>query len=261
MELCAFQYDIAWEDRERNFALVEAALLSARPGLAPGSLVVLPEMCSSGFSMNVAAAADTPAGETEHFLARLARQYHLTVLGGLARQLPDGTGANEAVAFAPDGSLLCRYRKIHSFSPAGEAEAFTAGQEIVTFPWNGFTVCPLICYDLRFPELFRAAAARGTDLFCVIANWPDRRHGHWTTLLQARAIENQAFVLGVNRSGADPYFHYAGGSTLTSPHGETLADAGSGPGLLRATASPETTTAWRAAFPALRDRRTGLFLS
>jgi predicted amidohydrolase len=216
-------------------------------------------MSTSGFSMNVAAAADTSAGETEVFLARMARHYHLTILGGLARQLSDGKGANEAVAFGPDGSLLCRYRKIHSFSPAGETGAFRAGHEIVTFPWNGFTVCPLICYDLRFPELFRAAVARGTDLFCVIANWPDRRHQHWTTLLQARAIENQAFVLGVNRSGADPHFHYAGGTSLTDPHGATLAAAGDGPELLRATPSPGTAAAWRAAFPALRDRRTDLF--
>ncbi len=259
MELCALQFDLAWEDREANFATVSQALDSARPALAPGSLLVLPEMFSSGFSMNVSQAADTPAAETETFLAGLARQHGIYVLGGLSRQLPDGTGANEALAFSPDGTLLGRYRKIHSFSPAGEAQAFTAGSAIVTFPWNGFTVAPAICYDLRFPELFRAATAAGADLFCVIANWPDRRQQHKTILLRARAIENQAFVLGLNRSGSDPHFNYAGASAIIDPHGEVLAEAGAAPTLLRATISAETAAAWRAQFPALRDRRTDLF--
>jgi len=259
MELCALQLDLVWEDRASNFAAVAAAVAAASPNPAPGSLLVLPEMFSSGFSMNVSRAADTSAAETETFLADLARSHQIYVLGGLARQLPDGTGANEALAFSPHGNLLARYRKIHSFSPAGEAQAFTAGTEIVTFPWNGFTVAPVICYDLRFPELFRAATAAGADLFCVIANWPERRQLHKTILLRARAIENQAFVLGLNRCGTDPHFSYAGASALIDPHGEILAEAGSTPTLLRATISPDTTAAWRAAFPALRDRRTDLF--
>jgi predicted amidohydrolase len=259
MELCALQLDLVWEDRAANFAAVEAALAAAAPRLAPGSLLVLPEMFSSGFSMNVSRAADTSAAETEIFLAALARAHQIYVLGGLARQLPDGSGANEACAFSPHGNLLARYRKIHSFSPAGEAGAFTAGREIVTFPWNGFTVAPVICYDLRFPELFRAATAAGADLFCVIANWPDLRQQHKTILLRARAIENQAFVLGLNRCGTDPHFSYAGASALIGPQGEILTEAGSTPTLLRATLSPDTTAAWRTAFPALRDRRTDLF--
>ena len=259
VELCALQFDLAWEDRASNFAAVQAALQEATPPLAVDSLLVLPEMFAIGFSMNVLQAADTAAAETEVFLAQLARQHHIYVLAGLARQLPDGTGANEAVAFSPDGTLLVRYRKIHSFPPAGEAVAFTAGFQILTFPWNGFTVAPAICYDLRFPELFRAATAAGADLFCVIANWPDRRQAHWTTLLQARAIENQAFVLGVNRCGTDPHFTYPGASALIDPHGVTLTAAGSSPTLLRFTISSKTAATWRAGFPALRDRRTDLF--
>lgn len=258
MELCGLQLDLVWEDRAGNFAAVDAALAAANPPISPGSLLVLPEMFSTGFSMNIRQ-ADTPAAETENYLRQLAQSHQITVLGGLARQLPDGTGANEALAFDPSGALLCRYRKIHSFSPSGEAQAFTAGNQIHTFPWNGFTVAPLICYDLRFPELFRAAATAGADLFCVIANWPDRRHQHKTILLRARAIENQAFVIGVNRCGSDPYFHYAGGSAVINPHGEFITEAGPAPILLRATISPDTTAAWRAAFPALRDRRPNLF--
>ena len=259
MELCALQLDLVWEDRAANFAAVTKALSEATPFLPRGSLLVLPEMFSSGFSMNLLHAADTPAAETENFLATLAGEHGIYVLGGLARQLHDGTGANEAVAFCPDGTLIARYRKIHSFSPAGEAGAFTAGSEIITFPWNGFIVAPVICYDLRFPELFRAATAAGADLFCVISNWPDRRQHHKSLLLRARAIENQAFVLGVNRCGSDPHFTYAGASALIDPHGEILTEACSVPTLLRATISPQAAVDWRAQFPALRDRRTDLF--
>ena len=259
MELCALQLDLVWEDRAANFGAVTKVLAEGVPALAPGSLLVLPEMFSSGFSINVSQAADSPAAETEVCLASLARQHGIYVLGGLARQLPDGKGANEAVAFSPDGALVARYRKIHSFSPAGEAQAFTAGSDVVTFQWNGFTVAPVICYDLRFPELFRAACAAGADLFCVMSNWPDRRQHHQSLLLRARAIENQAFVLGVNRCGSDPHFNYAGGSALIDPHGGILTEAGSTPTLLRATISPQTAAAWRAEFPALRDRRTDLF--
>lgn len=269
MELAALQISLHWEDRAANFDTVRAALSHAAPALVPGSLLVLPELFATGFTMNVETAADTDAAETEVFLRELAHTHQITAVGGVLRRLPDGSGANEAVAIGPDGGLLCRYRKIFPFSPSGEADAFTAGKEIRTFAWNGFTVAPLICYDLRFPEAFRAAAAAGADLFCVMANWPDRRHAHWTTLLRARAIENQAFVLGVNRSGTDPYFHYAGGSMILDPQGATLAEAGPEsaaaaadappPRLLRATIVPETTASWRAQFPALRDRRPDLF--
>ena len=259
MELSAYQFVLVWEDRAANFAAVTRAVTEANPPLAEGSLFVLPEMFSSGFTMNVSGAADSAAAETEVFLADLARQHRIFILGGLARQLPDGSGANEAVAFAPDGSLIARYRKIHSFSPSGEAQAFTAGSGVATFPWNGFTVAPIICYDLRFPEVFRAATAAGADLFCVIANWPDRRQQHKSILLRARAIENQAFVLGLNRCGQDPHFSYAGASALVDPHGDILVAAGAAPTLLRAVISPDTAAAWRAQFPALRDRRLDLF--
>ncbi len=259
MEICGLQLDLAWENRDGNFSAVDRLLTSAEPPLAPGSLLVLPEMFSSGFSMDVSRAADTAAGETEAFLSGLARNHGITVLGGVCRRLPDGAGANEAVAFDPSGTLLCRYRKIQPFSPSGEDTAFQAGDRIVTFPWNGFTVAPFICYDLRFPELFRAASRAGADLFCVIANWPDRRQQHKTLLLRARAVENQAFALGVNRTGSDPNFHYAGASVLVDPMGEIVAEAGTDPAFVRAAISPETTAAWRTAFPALRDCRSPEF--
>ena len=129
----------------------------------------------------------------------------------------------------------------------------TAGTEIVCFEWGGFVVAPFVCYDLRFPEIFRAAAQRGANLFTVIALWPAKRQQHWLTLLQARAIENQAYVIGVNRVGSEPQFSYAGRSVVVDPHGVIIADAGEQERILTATLDAETVHTWRRDFPALRD--------
>ncbi len=252
MELIGLQTDIAWHDRAANVACLSAMLEEARP--APGALVVLPEMSMSGFSRDVAAATAGAPG-LESTLAGLARKYGIALMAGLATNT-GRCGANESVTFGPDGLELARYRKLHPFSMAGEAENYPAGDRVVTFKWNGFVIAPFICYDLRFPEIFRAAAVKGADLFAVIGNWPNRRHQHWTTLLQARAIENQAAVIGVNRAGSDPEFTYSGGSILLGPQAEVLAEAGDKPGFIRAEVSPALVAGWRAQFPALRDRRT-----
>lgn len=162
---------------------------------------------------------------------------------------------NESVTFAPDGSLLGRYVKMQPFLPGGEGEGHAAGSEVIIFPWGGFSVAPLICYDLRFPEHFRAAVRRGADLFVVIASWPVKRHHHWLTLLQARAIENLACVIGVNRTGTDPHLSYNGRSVVVSPHGHIIADAGEGEGVVTAKIDAAEVARWREQFPALRDMR------
>ncbi|HEX2747932.1 MAG TPA: nitrilase-related carbon-nitrogen hydrolase [Verrucomicrobiales bacterium] len=251
MELIGLQTDIAWLDRTGNHSQVAALLELANP--VPGALVVLPEMFASGFSQDVdAATVDVAASEA--FLAGLARQYGIALMAGLATR-QDGCGANVSVTYGPDGKELARYRKLQPFSMAGEGEAYPAGDRVVTFEWGGFTVAPFICYDLRFPEIFRIAADRGASLFAVVANWPDRRHHHWSTLLRARAIENQAGLIGVNRAGTDPDFHYAGGSAILGPQAEVLSEAGESPGFIKAELHPGTVAEWRAGFPALRDRR------
>lgn len=251
MNLVAVQLDCAWEDKSRNFARA-LELLAAEPPV-PGSLVVLPEMFSTGFSYNVAITCQTEAREDESFLARLADEFEVTVLGGAVSRDSSGRIHNEAVAFGPDGSLLARYAKQRLFSPGGESAAHSPGETTVTFPWNGFTVAPLVCYDLRFPELFRRAVAQGADLLAVIAAWPARRERHWLTLLQARAIENQAYVVGVNRVGQDPQATYSGRSVIVDPHGIIVADAGQSETLVTAKVHAEVVAAWRRDFPALRD--------
>ena len=225
---------------------------------APRSLVILPEMFASGFSMNVAAVAQGPDKEDEQFLAGLARAHGVYVLGGVVNACADGRGRNEAVAFDPSGRELARYRKLHPFTPAGEQQHYERGREVACFEWEGFTVAPFICYDLRFPEAFRAAAARGAEVLAVLANWPKERAAHWAALLRARAIENQAYVVGVNRCGRDPRHAYSGGSMAVDPQGEVVAQGGDQECIVRAELDPAVVAEWRKRFPALDDMREDL---
>ena len=253
MNIVAIQLDSVWEDPRANFAKTESLLAATPP--VPGSLVVLPEMFATGFSLDLSKTMQGAARETENFLRTLAVRHRCAVLGGVISPSADGRGRNESVTFAADGTLLARYVKQRPFSGAGESEIHEAGADAVIFPLGEFTVAPLVCYDLRFPELFREATRRGADLFVVIAAWPVKRIPHWLTLLQARAIENQAFVIGVNRTGREPRFEYCGRSVVVNPHGEIVAAAGTAECILTASIAHAEVAAWRAEFPALRDAR------
>ncbi len=250
MEIIGIQTDIAWEDRDRNFARVRAMLAEVR--VAPGSLLVLPEMFAVGFTMDTGTV--DRRRETELFLQDLARQSQSYVIGGVASQTGK-VAANEAMVFAPEGTRLGRYRKMHPFSMVGEGEVYAAGNQVQVITCGELEVAPTICYDLRFPELYREATTLGAELLVVIANWPVARIDHWQTLLKARAIENQAYVVGINRVGEDPQHTYNGRSMIIDPRGQTLAEGGSAPMLLRARAEARVVSDWRLAFPALADRR------
>ncbi|MEO6738793.1 MAG: nitrilase-related carbon-nitrogen hydrolase [Chthoniobacteraceae bacterium] len=249
----AIQLDSEWENPRANFDKV-GHMLNATPP-APGSLIVLPEMFATGFSLDLKMTMHGDSREAEGFLGALAMRHRCAVTAGVINPGNDGRGRNESVTFAADGSLLARYVKQRPFSGAGEADVHESGGAGVLFRIGEFTVAPLICYDLRFPELFRDAARLGADLFIVIAAWPVKRIDHWLTLLKARAIENQAFVVGVNRTGREPRFEYCGRSVVVNPHGEIVADAGSAETVLTAKISHADVAAWRAEFPALRDAR------
>jgi predicted amidohydrolase len=255
MRAAGVQLDIAWEDRRANLAKVRALVAAAK--LPKGALLALPEMFSSGFSMNVAGIAEAEGGETETFLSSLARDHGLFVTGGVVTRAPDGRGLNQSVTFGPDGARLARYSKIHPFSYGGETNHYAAGTEIVTWRWGDVTVAPFVCYDLRFPEIFRAAAKRGAQLFTVIANWPEPREAHWLALLKARAIENQAYVLGVNRCGRDPKLAYSGRGQLIDPRGNVRVDGGNPEGVFGADVDLAALLAYRKDFPALQDMKSG----
>jgi len=250
--LCA-QLDITWEERQSNYVKVRAMVDQYRP--EAGSLLVLPEMFSSGFSMNVSKIKEGNPSQTEQFLGAIARLYSIYIVAGEVTLGPDGKGRNDAVVFDIQGRPILRYTKLHPFSMGGESQHYSGGDSINLFNWLGFYVCPFICYDLRFPEIFRAATRKGAHLFTVIANWPSKRENHWVTLLQARAIENQAYVIGVNRCGSDPGHLYPGRTLVIDPQGAIVADGGREEGLVTADVDLTKVLAWRKEFPVLQDSR------
>lgn len=251
MKVVACQFAITWENPEANFATVSQLLESTE--VEPGSLIVLPEMFATGFSMNVDRIANNPL--VRPFLSDLARRYQSWLVGGYVSLAPDGRGLNQALVYDPQGAEIGSYNKVHPFSFAGEDKVYAAGESLQLVSIGGFTMCPLVCYDLRFPELFRAATVKGADFFVVIANWPEPRTAHWSSLLQARAIENQAFVVGVNRTGRDPKLTYAGHSCIISPKGDRLIELGDAPGAASTDIELHEVTNWRTQFPALQDIR------
>ena len=243
--------DIAWEQPAENFRRAEGMTKEAVDEGA--RLVVLPEMFATGFSMNAELVSGF-AEETRGFISDLSARLATYVLAGFAEP-GDPKPANVAAIFDPAGREVLKYRKIHPFSLAGEEKHFMAGESVETVEVEGVRVTPLICYDLRFPEAFRMAAAN-TDLFCVIANWPTSRRQHWSALLKARAIENQAFVLGVNRTGTGDGLEYSGDSVLLHPMGTELATVEAGStGYCSGEVDATEITRIRKEFSFLRDRR------
>ena len=253
MKIACCQLDIVWENKPANYQKVRGLLQEA--GLPRGSMAVLPEMFSTGFSMNVAGIQEHESGVTETFLRTVAHEYGIYLVAGLATTTSEGKARNQCLVLSPEGRVLVRYDKVHLFTLGNEAEHYVPGNDLVVFDWMGCRIAPFVCYDLRFPELFRAAVAQGAQLFTVIANWPMKREAHWTTLLQARAIENQAYVVGVNRCGTDPKHIYSGRSLIVDPHGAILADAGSRETIVSADVDLGGLETWRKDFPALQDRR------
>jgi predicted amidohydrolase len=242
--------DLAWEDVAENHRRARRLLEEARQRGA--RLAILPEMFSTGFSMKPEKIAEKPGGPSEAFLRASARELGLWIIASIP-EAGEPRPRNVALVVSPSGDVT-RYAKIHPFSFGGEHLLYAGGERVVTMPIEGIRVTPFVCYDLRFPEPFRVAAAE-TDLFVVVANWPDQRRDHWKLLLRARAIENQAFVAGVNRVGDGDGLHYVGDSAAVAPLGETLTEGDEKERVLIAEIEPEKVAKLRARFPALEDRR------
>ncbi len=253
MHVIGIQLDIAWEDKPANHRRLRELLETT--DIAPGSFVVVPEMFDTGFSMRVSATAQTDRRESEAVLRELAQQYQCAVIGGVAEPEEDGKSKNVAVAFGPDGTTLARYQKMQPFSASGEHLVYPPGDRHVVFEWQGVRVAPFICYDLRFPELFRAAVRDGAEVFLVIACWPSKRSEHWVRLLQARAIENLACVVGVNRCGQEPGLMFDGRSAAFDHMGRPLFEADARQQVFHVDLDLDALRSWRDHFPALRDMR------
>ena len=251
LRLALVQHDIVWESREQTLAMLAPRLTAA--AAAGARLAVLSEMFPTGFSMRIDVTAEPVDGPSTTWLMEQAAANELWVCGSLAiREQGEELAYNTFVLAGPGGELH-RYRKIHPFTYGGEREAFAAGTDPVTVDVDGVHVTPFICYDLRFANVFWDAAA-DTDLYVVPANWPQARRHHWTALLTARAIENQAFVAGCNRVGTGGELAYVGDSRLISPLGEVLVSAAEGETTLIADVDAAVVAEVRERFPFHADR-------
>ena len=222
MNIYLAQLNTVWEDRMKNYDRLNMLLEKANPHA--GSIVALPELFSTGYTMNSKVLEEKPVSSpTFEFLKGLAQKYHIYILGTLIMAVSDdGLPTNSVLAISPQGHILTRYDKIHLLPTSGEPQSYTPGSALSTFNVGDMRFGVLVCYDLRFPEIFRIFYHQGIEGIFVVANWPASRHLHWETLLRARAIENQCYVFAVNRVGSDPYNSYNGGSTVISPSGEIL---------------------------------------
>jgi predicted amidohydrolase len=256
VRVAAVQHDIVWEDNDANFAHVEPLIAGAAASGA--RIIVLSEMFSCGFSNNIDAIAEPEGGVSSQFLTAMAARYGAWVTGSCPEVLADGSGGgrphNVHVLAGPDGTQH-RYAKVHPFTFSGEDRYFAAGTQLATFEIEGLRVSPFVCYDLRFADEFWQLAA-GTDLFIVPANWPEVRRLHWQTLLHARAIENQAYVIGCNRVGEGNGLAYSGDSRIIDPLGELLATGARTESILLADISATVVAEVRDRFRFMQDRRT-----
>ena len=242
------QSELVWEDSAANLAALGGQLSS---GAMDTDLIVLPEMFASGFSMNPAPIAQRMDGPAVAWMSAVAAEQNAAVAGSLIIA-EGGKYYNRLIWAAPDGGLAT-YDKRHRFRMAGEHDVYAAGDRLLTVNWRGWRIRPFICYDLRFP-LWTRNLGNAYDVALFVANWPERRAPHWRQLLVARAIENQCYVVGVNRVGTDGNgVFYSGDSAVIAPEGEVLFESRIDAGCHTHVLSRHRLDAYRKSFPAWMD--------
>ena len=240
------QCQLAWENPEDNRKQFED-IISALP--QPTDLVVLPEMFTTGFSMNALANAEEPGGATEQWLCEVARRQNCAVTGSIAVSVDDQV-FNRMLFATPEGIQV--YDKRHLFRMAGEHKRYAPGNERIVVKWRDWRINLQVCYDLRFPVFSRNRS--DYDMLIYVANWPAPRAMHWRALLIARAIENQAAVIGVNRIGSDANgMEYSGDSLAVSPDGKLLADMRDEDGVVQVCFNAKQLLDYRQKFPCHMD--------
>lgn len=247
LSISLLQVDLKWRNPPANRAML-AELIA---GTADNSdLVVLPEMFTTGFTLDAERNCEEPTGETAQWLTKTSETFNIAICGSVI--IRDGNRFYNRLLWAGADGSLQTYDKRHLFRMAGEDEHFTAGTDRLIVELAGWRICPLICYDLRFPVWSRGI--NEYDLLVYVANWPASRHSAWTALLPARAVENQCYVAAVNRVGTDGNnVNYAGGSLVVDYFGNSIARGDSDPETLSATLNLEKLCRYREKFAAWKD--------
>lgn len=250
LKITILQSDLHWENKEKNLQMFSDKLNSISE---PSDLIVLPEMFTTGFSMRPELFAETMNGNTLAWMKVKAAEKNCAITGSFICH-EEGKYLNRLVWMCPDGSYSV-YDKRHLFRMGGEDSHYGAGQKKLIVEWKGWKICPLICYDLRFPVWARNTHDEQYDLLIYVANWPERRSYPWKSLLVARAIENQCYVAGVNRVGNDGQdIYHTGDSVVLNFKGEPISKIHSGKESIEAiTLSYSELAEFRKQFPVMLD--------
>jgi predicted amidohydrolase len=249
MKLGLIQYNPKWEDKEENQTKLNSILKKLTEDV---DLLIFPEMTLTGFSMRSEIYGESLESESFNYFSEVAKEFNCDVIAGIIEN-SSGKYFNTLIHISREGILKNSYRKIHPFSFSNEDKHFSPGLEPVISDINGWSAGLSICYDLRFPELYRFYGKERAELIIIIANWPDTRIEHWNTLLKARAIENQCYVVGVNRVGEGLRLHYNGFSSVYDPMGKKLVSVHNGEKLIAVDIDKNYVKEVRDKFPFLED--------
>lgn len=249
LKITLIQTHLFWEDKGANLALLEQKILNLEE---PTEVVILPEMFTTGFSMQPTLHAETMEGPSVQWMRRIAKAQKIILTGSLIIE-ENGHYYNRLIWMLPNGEFGY-YDKRHLFAFAGEDQHYTAGNKRLIASVKGWKINLQICYDLRFPTWARQAAPNEYDVLMYVANWPEKRSHAWKTLLVARAIENQAFVVGVNRVGLDgKNIAHSGNSMVVGPLGEVLYHSADQESVFQITLQRDELEQARTQFPFWKD--------
>ena len=256
VHICSAQIAGVWEDPDAT--LKKAGIFVRHAAASGAAMVCFPEQFATGWDPCSGAHAEDTSGSTVSILRELAKENNISVLGSF-RERTENLPKNTAIVIGSDGNILSEYAKIHLFSYGSEHKGFTPGSELGIFTLGPLTCGIAICYDLRFPELFRLYAKKGVQAVFVPAAWPAGRMKHWELFITVRACENQIYVTGINTTGRTPVDQYVGGSMTADPHGAVISRANEAEQLLFCELDPEAVKAARTSFPVAKDCRDDLY--
>ena len=256
MRVGILQMDVIKGDRQANYAKVRHMVAEAMAASPAPDVLVLPELWSTGYALEEKDKLASPMGKLDaDFLGELARQYHVSFIGGSVMSLrDDGQVANRAQVIDAEGNYVAGYDKIHLFRLMDEDKYLAQGMTPLLFKTHDILCGSVICYDIRFCELLRKLAVQGAEVLFVSAEWPLPRKEHWETLLRARAIENQMYVVACNRCGVTGDEVFGGNSMIIAPDGTVLQQAGTEESILCADIDPELVRRTRDKIQVFKDR-------
>jgi omega-amidase len=258
MKVACVQMDIYYGEPEKNFAAIENYIKTA--ALSNADTIVFPEMWNTGYALTeLNNLADKNGEKTRELLAKLAKEYNMNIVGGSVATKRNDSFFNTMYVANRAGKVIAQYDKAHLFKLMNEHLFMNAGQSVNTFELDGITCGGVICYDLRFPEWIRSHILDGAKIMFIPAEWPTKRIDHWQLLLQARAIENQCFIVAVNRVGSDPGNEFNGHSMVIAPWGELLISGQTDEGIYYADLDLQEVDHVRKTIPVFQDRRTDLY--